>query len=299
MNNFKKRKLGGFDSIKGIGAIGIGDIVGKGIAGVFWIYVASVLTPAEFGEISYLLSIAATCSIFAAIGAQNTITIFTAKKIELVKTLSFISIISSIFGAAVLLLLFERLDIGILSIGFVLNNLVIGNLLGRKKFSTYSILQALQKTFVIILGLLAKKEFGLYSKYSILQKGLVAILGITTIYFFNYEGLIFAVAFSYLVFIIGAFRIMKETKFNWGLLKLKWRFITNNYLMRILGSLGNQVDKILVMPLLGAAILGNYSLGLQVLVICNSISTIIFKFILPYDSTGVSTQQVKKYLIII
>ena len=51
MNNFKKRKLGGFDSIKDIGAIGIGDIVGKSIAGVFWIYVASVLTPEEFGEI--------------------------------------------------------------------------------------------------------------------------------------------------------------------------------------------------------------------------------------------------------
>ena len=137
MNNFKKRKLGGFDSIKDIGAIGIGDIVGKSIAGVFWIYVASVLTPEEFGEISYLMSIAATCSIFAAIGAQNTITTFTAKKIELVKTLSVISIISSIFGSVVLLLLFERLDIGILAIGFVLNNLVIGNLLGRKEFSTY------------------------------------------------------------------------------------------------------------------------------------------------------------------
>ena len=57
MNNFKKRKLSGFDSIKGIGAIGIGDIVGKSIAGVFWIYVASVLTPEEFGEISYLMSL--------------------------------------------------------------------------------------------------------------------------------------------------------------------------------------------------------------------------------------------------
>ena len=274
MNNFKKRKLGGFDSIKGIGAIGIGDIVGKSIAGVFWIYVASILTPEEFGEISYLMSIAATCSIFAAIGTQNTITTFTAKKIELVKTLSIFSIISSIFGTVVLLLLFERLDIGILSIGFVLNNLVIGNLLGRKKFSTYSILQALQKVLVIILGLIA-------------------------IHLFSYEGLIFALAFSYSIFIIGTFRILKETEFNWNLLKQKWKFIANNYLIRVLGSLGNQVDKILVMPLLGAAILGNYSLGLQVLVVCNSISTIIFKFILPYDSTNVSTQQVKKYLIII
>ena len=166
------------------------------------------------------------------------------------------------------------MDIGILAIGFVLNNLVIGNLLGRKKFSTYSILQALQKVLVIILGLIA-------------------------IHLFSYEGLIFALAFSYLIFIIGTFRILKETKFDWNLLKQKWKFIANNYLMRVLGSLGNQVDKILVMPLLGAAILGNYSLGLQVLVVCNSISTIIFKFILPYDSTNVSTQQVKKYLIII
>ena len=55
MNNFKKRKLGGFDSIKGIGAIGIGDIVGKarrgrGVSEADFAQTVG-LTTAQIGEI--------------------------------------------------------------------------------------------------------------------------------------------------------------------------------------------------------------------------------------------------------
>ena len=63
--------------------------------------------------------------------------------------------------------------------------------------------------------------------------------------------------------------------------------------MRVLGTIGNQGDKILVMPLLGAAILGNYSLGLQVLVVCNSISTIIC-IVIVFDRNAIMTDKVVK-----
>mgnify|MGYP001024806085 FL=1 len=265
------KKMGFFDSVKKIGIIGIGDIAGKGIASVFWIYIASVIAPEEFGEISYFIGIAGMVSVFSGIGTQNVITVFMAKKIDLVKTLTFISVIFSIIGSIALLVIFSRVDVGILAIGFVINNIVIG-------------------------GLLGKKEFGLYSKYSILQKGLVAILGITTIYFFNYEGLIFAIAFSYLIFIHKLIYFVKNSNLKFELLRDKWKFVINNYIMIIFGSTGTHIDKIIIMPLLGAAVLGNYSLGIQVLVLFTALSSILYKFILPQDSTRRSTHKIKKYL---
>ena len=270
----ENKKMNFFDSVKKIGIIGIGDVIGRGITSVFWIYIATIISPEEFGEISYFISIAGMVSIFAGIGTQNAITVFMAKKIDLVKTLTFISIILSIIGSIVLLIIFNRVDIGILAIGFVINNIAIGGLLGRK-------------------------EFGLYSKYSLLQKGLVAALGIITIYFFNYEGLIFAIAFSYLIFINKLIYFVKNSNLKFELFRDKWRFVITNYITIIFGSAGTQIDKIVIMPILGAVVLGNYSLGLQVLIIFNALSSITYKFMLPQDSTRSSTHKIKKYLLLI
>jgi len=262
------------DSIKGIGIIGSTDILRNVLVGIFWLYVANILEPKEYGEISYLISIASIGAIFSSIATENVITVYAAKRIEIIKILAVISIITSIFGSVLLILLFERLDIGILSIGLVLNNIGIGHILGRKEFVNYS-------------------------KFMFIQKGLTIILGLVAIHFFSYEGLIFAIGFSYIIFIIRIVKIIRESKLNFSLLKEKWKFISENYLMMLVGAAINQLDKILIMPMLGLVVLGNYSLAIQILVILNSFSAIIFKFILPQDSTNISTRNIKKYLIII
>ena len=133
------------DSIKGIGIIGSTDILRNVLVGIFWLYVANILEPKEYGEISYLISIASIGAIFSSIATENVITVYAAKRIEIIKILSVISIITSIFGSVLLILLFERLDIGILSIGLVLNNIGIGHILGRKEFVNYSKFMFIQK----------------------------------------------------------------------------------------------------------------------------------------------------------
>ena len=262
------------NSIKGIGVIGSTDILRNVLLGIFWLYVANILEPKEYGEISYLISIASIGAIFTSISTENVITVYAAKRVEIIKILSIISIITSIFGSILLILLFERIDVGILSIGLVLNNIAIGHILGRKEFVNYS-------------------------KFMFIQKGLTVTLGLVAIYFFNYEGLIFAIGFSYLFFVIRISKIIRESKLNISLLKEKWKFILDNYVMMLIGSMINQLDKILIMPILGVVVLGNYSLAIQMLVILNSLSAIVFKFILPNDSTNTSTKNVKKYLILI
>jgi len=213
------------NSIKGLGVLGITDVARNAAIGIFWLYIANILEPKEFGEISYFISLASISAIFTGIGTVNIMTVYAAKKVEILKVLTIISIITSILGSVLLILLFERIDIGILSIGLVLNNLAMGHILGKKEFATYS-------------------------KFMFLQKGLTIVLGLIVIHYFSYEGLIFAIAFSYLFYIIRIVRILRESKINFSLLKTKWRFIVDNYLLTVVGSQINQLDKILIMPLL-------------------------------------------------
>ena len=60
----------------------------------------------------------------------------------------------------------------------------------------------------------------------------------------------------------------------------------------------NQVDKILIVPILGLAILGNYSLALQLLTVLTATSGIIFKFLLPHAVDGEINKKLKQITIL-
>ena len=47
-----------FQKEDGIVSVGFSDIVGSGVAAVFWLYIASVMNPSDYGEIHYFLAIA-------------------------------------------------------------------------------------------------------------------------------------------------------------------------------------------------------------------------------------------------
>jgi len=261
-------------NLRNIGLIGVSDIISSGITGIFWLYIASILNPEEYGELSYLISLAAMASVFSLIGTQNTIIVFSSKKIEIIKALQIFSLLGSSIGLIALLILFERIDIGLLCFGYVLSTLSIGNLLGTKNF----------------MG---------YAKYQLLQKILTVCFGLLAIIFFDYQGLIIALALSYAPYILQIIKTMKNSKTNLQLFKTKSSFISSNYFIYVTDQIAKQFDKIIIMPLLGAAVLGNYSLSLQILGILTIFSTIAFKYILPYDSTNVSTTIIKKGIIII
>jgi O-antigen/teichoic acid export membrane protein len=68
--------------------------------------------------------------------------------------------------------------------------------------------------------------------------------------------------------------------------------------MGISGSFGGQIDKIILAPLLGFTLLGNYSLALQIFTILVIFSAIVFKYILPQDASGISNKKIKSITII-
>ena len=260
--------------VKDLGFIGFSNIIGTVVSAVFWLYLANLLGAEGYGEIQCYIAIAGMVYIISTLGRPNTITVYAAKNIKIHSTLFLISIIGGLISLLILFGIFGRLDIGIIILGFIVYDLSINFLLGKKEYSKYAI-------------------------HFLIQKGLMLSLGIGFYYIFGFEGIIFGMALSYIHFVFLSFKISRDSKINFSLLKSKRGFITSNYLESSVGGIKGEIDKILIVPLLGFAILGNYALAMQFYAVLMVFSLIVFRYLLPQDSSGVSNPGLKKLTVLI
>jgi O-antigen/teichoic acid export membrane protein len=260
--------------IKNLANIGLGDILGSGISAVFWFYLAILIMPKNYGEIQYFISIAGIISYLALFGSQNTITVYVAKKIPIQSTFNLISLSIGVLGFVFFIVIFNRIDLGFLVLGYVISNLVLGEILGNKEYENYL-------------------------KYVLIQKSLTPIFGLSFFFIFGIEWVIFGLALSYVTYSFRIFKSFKNVKIDFSLLPSRKGFIINNYLYALSGTLHGQIDKIIIMPVLGATLLGNYSLSLQIISIMMIFSSIFYKYLLSQEASGKSNQNVKKILILI
>jgi len=262
------------NNLKGLTAIGISDILGTGITAIFWFYLITLIKPDQFGEIHFYLAIASIASSLVLFSATKTITVFVAKKIPLQSTLYFISLCATFIASLVIMVWFYRVDLNLVLVGFVLNGLAIGELLGRKRFISYS-------------------------KYVLLQKILIVLIGISFFYIFGVNGILYAIALSYTGYIIIVYKGLRNNILNFSLFRQHIGFMTSNYFVDITQISRSQIDKLIIPIILSFTILGHYALALQIMSMLNLFSGIVFKFILPYDATGESNLKIKLFTVLI
>ncbi len=259
--------------LKGLTTIGISDIIGNVISAVFWLYMASLLGAEEYGQVSYFIAIGGIVSTISLTGAANTLTVYTAKNIKIESTIYITSLIVTSVSAIVISVIFYNLGI----IAYVFGAVIFG--LGSSE----------------ILG---KKMYKSYSKYVIAQKLLMVGLAIGFYHLIGINGLILGLGLAFLPYTFRLYRGFKETKIDFSLLRKHYGFITNNYMLTLSSIFSGQFDKIIIVPILGFAILGNYQLGIQLLAILEMLPAMIFKFILPHDATGNPNKKLKKVMIL-
>jgi len=259
------KQIKGLKSISQIGAATAG---GNAIAAIFWIYMADLMGQEDYGELGYMLSIAGIATTISILGGQWTMSVYTAKGVRIESSLYFISIITSTVSAIILYFLFENVGMSVYVISLVIFNLFTAEILGKKRYKTYSKIFFLQKIILVALAIL-----------------LYYILGA--------EGVLLAYGISYLVFTSRIISALKNHEFNFGLLRQRFKFWMFNYIIQLSNSARAQIDILLIGPLFGFALVGNYFLGLQVLGLFLILPLIIFKYTLPQDSSGSSTKQIK------
>ena len=270
LKNFKDKIIGK----KGLLSIGFADIVGTVISGLFWLYIASQLNPEIYGEVIYFISIASLAQMISLLGSSNALTVYTAKNVKIQSTLFLISILAAAFSFVIITIFYNRIYVGLLAVGFVLFSLVNSVMLGKKLFVKYSKIVLSQKILTLVLGL------GLY-------------------FVFDVYGIIYGLALSYIPHLFIFVKEFSGTKIDFTLLKPRKGFIINNYVMSLTAGLGGTIDKLIIAPILGLALLGNYSLALQMLTIMMIFSQVVYKYLLPLDASGESNKKIRQIALII
>lgn len=260
-------------SLKNLFTIGSANIIGTGLSGLFWFILASLISAEDYGNLHYFVGIASIAYGISCLGTINTFTVYTAKNVHLHSTLILLSFIGGMICSIVLYIIFNRIDVLFLTFGYIISSMAIGIQFGQKSFERYAKLLLLQKGFTLCLGL------GFY-------------------FLFGIEGVISALALSYTCYLFIIIKEYKKTKFSFTLFKEKFKFIRNNYLVILTGVFREHTDKLLIVPILGFGYLGNYALASQVIVILMIIPSTVFKYILPFDSTGKPNRKIKAYTIL-
>ena len=263
--NFKEKIFGHKDLM----SIGTANLFGSGISGIFWFSLASLINPEEYGQIHYFLAIAGMAQLLSLISTTNALQVYVAKNIKIHSTLFFISIIAGIVSSLVVFLFFSRTDTSLLVLGYIIFELSNGFLLGKKLFSNYAKFFLTQKILTVIFG------FGLY-------------------FTFGVDGIIFGLVLSYVPYIWILVNEFRNTRIDFSLLKPRKGFLINNYGINISSAVGGQMDKLIIAPILGLELLGNYSLAMQFAVILMLLPTTVFKYLLTQDSSGKNTKNLKK-----
>jgi len=254
---------------KDLVSIGSANLLGNGISAIFWFSLASLINPEEYGQIHYFLAIAGMAQLLSLISTTNALQVYVAKNIKIHSTLFFISIIAGIVSSLVVFLFFSRTDTSLLVLGYIIFELSNGFLLGKKLFSNYA-------------------------KFFLTQKILTVIFGLGLYFTFGVDGIIFGLVLSYVPYIWILVNEFRNTRIDFSLLKPRKGFLINNYGINISSAVGGQMDKLIIAPILGFELLGNYSLAMQFLVILLLLPTTVFKYLLTQDSSGKNTKNLKK-----
>ena len=258
---------------KGLLLIGSSGIIGSAISAVFWLLVASLLSVEEYGEISYFIAIA-SLGICCIVGSPQTLTVYSTKHPKIIPTLLLLTLIFAGIGSLIAFLIVQRFEIITLIFSFIV----------------------LEASLTLLLG---KKLYSKYSKFLLTQKILQFVIGISLSFSLGLNGILIGIVLANFSLIPIFYKELRNYKIDLSLLKPKKEFIVNNQMIYLISVFRRDIDKIVIVPLLGFTVLGNFALTLQFYTIMMIISSISFKYLLPKDVGGEKNARLKKFLILV
>ena len=260
--------------LKGLTTIGASDIAASVIGAVFWFYMASLLGAEHYGQLAYFLSIASIASTISLLGTENVLSVYIPKKVRLESTVYLLTIIIGLIAALIIFFMFSNVGIS----AYVLGAIVVG--LGGSE-------------------ILAKRMYNSYSKYIITQKILMVVLSISLYYIIGVNGVILGLGISFFPYLIRIYKGFKESKIDFSVLKPRAGFMINSYILNLSGTFTGSIDKLIIVPLVGFVLLGNYHLGIQFISLLSILPAIVYKYVLPRDASGISNRKLKLATVIL
>ena len=124
-------------------------------------------------------------------------------------------------------------------------------------------------------------------------------MGIGLSFSLGVNGVLIGIAIANFLLIPIFYKELRCYSIDLSLLKPKKEFIININIIYIISVFRRDIDKIIVVPLLGFTVLGNFALTLQFFTIMMILSSISYKYLLPKDASGEKNIKLKKFLILL
>ncbi len=255
-------------------SIGSANIFASIIAGLFWLYLANIVTKTEYGEIGYLISLVSIASAISILGLGATILVYEPKKESVFTTSYVVILISSSLAGIVTYVISQNFIVSLLVIAMTSFTIILQGLLSRKNYRRFSINKILKATISIFLALLFYYIFGI-------------------------NGIFLGYIIGSLVILIELKSLVKDQKIKFSILKQKIKFMLPAYSNRLLDVSFVWGDKLLIGSIFGLSMLGSYFFAAQYLFLLQTIPLSIFQYLVPQESEGKKNKNIKIFSIIL
>jgi len=262
------------NKLKELLSFGTINITASLIFSVFWLYIASLFSKTEYGELGFLISIANVGSAISIMGFNTVVVVYESKKENVFPSSFLVVLISSNVTAAITFVFTQNAMVSILIVGVVLFNIILAGLNSNQKYKEFSKHKIFRALITVIIALIAYQYFGI-------------------------NGILLGYFLSTLFILKELHSLIKNKKIEFSLLKTKIPFMLHAYARRLGDVFIRWGDKILIGSLFGFSVLANYYFAVQFLLLLTTIPQSLAIYLLPQESRGEKNKKIKIFSIII
>lgn len=246
-----------------------GNLVSTGLAGVFWFLLARLIEVEAYGRISYLVALGYLIAVVSSLGLGTAVTTFRAKgDEEFTRDANSLTLLLGLVSGFIISLV--RLDLGLFVLGAIFYEMSLSNLLGERKYRLFS---------VVLIGA------------RVLQIGVPLAL----FFLIREPGILLGYAIALLAFSVTFLLALRGFRLGFRSLINHGGFVLNTYAANTLRVASIFLDKIIVGPIFGYAVLGVYTISSQFLLLFATIPIALFQYLLPENSAGQNTSKISSY----
>jgi len=151
-----------FNKIKDLLSLSSANLISSLVYGLFWIFLASLFTSEEYGELGFFMSVANVGSAIALLGLRGTVVVYEAKNQNIFPASFVIVLISSTLASIVVFLLTQNILASLLLFGLTIFFIILGVVNAKKRYRDYSIYLILRSTVTVVLSFIFFQFFGIH-----------------------------------------------------------------------------------------------------------------------------------------
>ena len=254
-------------------SLGSSNAIAPIITGTFWLFIASILTKPDYGELGFLFSVVNVASGVSFLGLTTTILVYEAKKENIFPAAFVIVLVASLIASSIAFLFTENIFASLLIIGMTIFYLTLSGLLGKEKYHKYSYNQLIRAGSAVILALIFYQFLGI-------------------------NGILLGYFVSTLFIIKELYNFLKNKKIEFSILKSKIRFMLQTYAARIVLIIFWWADKLIIGAMFGFTFLAGYYFASQYIILLLAIPKTLTQYLLPQEAQGKKNKKIKIFSVL-